>query len=305
MRYRIFAAAWILVLVLPFVLPRYTTSLLNLTLINVILVASLNLVMGYGGQLSLAQAGFFGLGAYTSGVLSVRYGISPWVGVVAAIVLTAVISYIVGKPTLRLRGNYLAMATLGLNAILSVLFVNLRDVTGGPNGLSGVPSLQAGSIAFDNDARFSVLAWLGATITLLVVRNLVDSRVGRALRALGESEVAAASLGVDTQRYKLRTFIVAAACAGLAGSLYVHYLNFASPETFDFAASVMLVVAVAIGGIRSFFGPLIGAVIITILPELLRETHDLEVLVFGVSLVVILVFFPRGLAGIAARRATS
>lgn len=305
MRRQWFVAVWIALIALPFVIPHFALSVANMILINLILVASLNLLMGYAGQLSLAHAAFFGLGAYTSGVLAVHFGVSPWLGIFAAIGLAAAAAAIVGLPTLRLRGHYLAMATLGLNAIASVLFVGLRDLTGGPNGLTGVPSFKIAAFAFDNDQRFFFLAWFGASLTLLAINNVVDSRIGRALRALGQSEAAAASLGVDSQRYKLRIFVLTAGMAALAGTLYVHYLNFASPETFDFSASVMLVVAVALGGTGSLAGPVIGALIITLLPELLRDTRDLQILIFGISLVVVLLFFPRGIVGLFRKRATS
>ncbi len=297
--YLAFAVLWMVLLLMPLVAPNHYFVNLGISwLIDLILIASLNLLMGYGGQLSLSHAAFFGLGAYTSGVLSAKFGLSPWLGLFAAIALTGVVAVLIGSPTLRLKGHYLAMATLGFNAIASVLFVEWRDWTGGPNGLINVPSVSLFGVSLSGDVRFFYFAWAMAGVVLLVILNLLDSRMGRALRALSSSELAAAAMGVDVHRYKVQVFVLTAVMAAIAGYLYVHHNNFASPESFDFMTSVMMVVVVALGGTGSFWGPFLGALVYVVLPELLQSAADFQVLFFGVSLLVVLLFFPRGLSGL-------
>jgi branched-chain amino acid transport system permease protein len=301
-RLRGIAVLWLLFAAWPFVAGNdYVLSLGIYFFINLLLIGGLNLVMGYGGQISLCQAGFFGLGAYVSGALAVKYGVPPAIGLVLAPLGTALAALVIGLPALRLRGNYLAMATLGFNAILSVLFVELVGLTGGPNGLAGIPPIRLLGIAFDGAARFFWLAWLAGAALMAVLALLLASRAGRALRAVAGSEIAAASMGVDPFRTKLAAFAVSAAAAGLAGALYAHFNQYASPETFSFSASVLLVVMVALGGWGHYWGPLFGAAIFTAVPELLRRFQDTELLVFGIGMVLVLLFLPEGVAGAAQR----
>lgn len=301
-RIRLVAVVWILFAAWPFVAGNdYVLSLGVFFFVNLLLLGGLNLVMGYGGQISLCQAGFFGMGAYMSGVLSVRWGVPPAFGALAAMAGAAVSAFVIGVPALRLRGHYLSMATLGFNAILSVLFNELVSVTGGPNGLSGVPPIALFGFAFDTPARFFWLAWLAGLVLMLLVASLLASRAGRALRAVSGSEVAADSMGVDTFRVKLASFMASAVAAGLAGALYVHFNQYASPETFSFSASVLLVVMVAIGGWGRYWGPLFAAAVFTAVPEFLRRIQDAELLVFGACMVVVMLFLPGGIASLAAR----
>jgi branched-chain amino acid transport system permease protein len=296
--YRGLAVLWVLLAAVPWIAPNsYWLNMGTLWLTNLLLVASLNLLMGYSGQISLAHGAFFGIGAYVSGVLGAKYGISPWIGLPAALSATGLVALLVGWPTLRLRGHYLAMATLGFNAIASVLFVELRDWTGGPNGLVNIPPYVLFGMKLDSDRAFYFLALVGVGIALLLVLNLLDSRTGRALRALSTTEVGAECMGVDVHKYKILVFIVSAMLAALAGCLYAHHNAFVSPESFDFMTSTMLVVMVALGGTGHWWGAFLGALIYTVLPEALRSFGDLELLIYGVSLVLVLLFFPRGLGG--------
>jgi branched-chain amino acid transport system permease protein len=274
---------------------EFAASLAVEYLINLILVASLNTIMGVCGQISIGHAGFFGLGAYASGVLSAKLGVSPWLGLPVAVGTAALGAALLGVPALRLRGHYLAMATLGGNAILVVLFNQLVDVTGGPNGLLGVKTFALGSYRLDTQARVLPLVWLAALIVMLGLLNLDHSRVGRALRAIAGGEIAANSLGVDTFRTKLTIFVLTASMAGLAGGLYVHANAFASPETFSVSASVLLVVMVALGGSGRYWGAPLGALVMTLVPELLRAVEDWEMLLFGLCLIGVLLALPGGL----------
>ncbi|MFT4115488.1 branched-chain amino acid ABC transporter permease [Bradyrhizobium sp.] len=297
--HRLLLIVWLVLLVVPVVAPNaYFVSLANMMLINLILIASLNLLMGYGGQISLGHAGFYGLGAYVSGVLGVKLGLSAWIGLPAAALLTGLAALIIGIPALRLRGLYLSMATLGWNAILVVLFNRLIDVTGGPNGLLGVRPFAFGGFALDSDVRQFPLVWLVSLLVMVAILNLLGSRIGRALRAVATNELGADAVGIDSFRTKLLVFVLSAGMAGIAGSLYVHVNQFASPETFSVSNSILLVVMVAIGGSGLFWGPVFGALIYTAVPQLLLEYEDAELMLFGLAMLVVLIASPSGIAGL-------
>jgi branched-chain amino acid transport system permease protein len=280
---------------------EFTATLAVSFLINLILVASLNTITGVCGQISIGHAGFFGLGAYGSAILSARLGLSPWIGLPAGCAAAALGACLLGVPALRLRGHYLAMATLGGNAIVVVLFNQLTGLTGGPNGLVGVPPFTFGGYRLDTEARILPLVWLAALAIMLGLLNLDHSRIGRALRAIAGSELAANSLGIDTYRTKLAIFVLTAAMAGLAGGLYVTANAFASPETFSVSASVLLVVMVAIGGWGRYWGAPLGALVMTLVPELLEAAEDWQLLLFGLSMIVVLLVLPGGLVQLADR----
>lgn len=299
---RILGSIWLLLIVFPWISPNsYITSLGIMFFINIMLIASLNLVMGYCGQISLCHGGFYGLGAYVSGVITAKYGLPVVLGMVGAIGGAALAALIIALPTLRLRGHYLAMATLGFGVILSVFFVELVDLTGGPNGLVGIPPVSFLGLSFEGHAAFFYLSWVISLLMMLGILNLVNSRLGRAMASVSTSEIGAASLGVNTHMIKVQVFVLAASIAALAGAMYGHYNQYASPETFSFFTSVLLVMMVALGGWGSYWGPLFGAIIFTVIPEFLRSFHDLELFIFGFSMVVILMFYPGGIAAIVRK----
>lgn len=289
---------WLLLLAIPlFGFNDYLVSLGTSFLINLVLIASLNVLIGYCGQISLGHAGFYGLGAYSAGILSAKLGLNPWLGLPVACLVSASAAVVIGIPALRLKGHYLAMATLGFNAILAVLFDQLVSWTGGPNGLLGVRPLAFGSFALSSQARIFPIVWLCAGLVMLALLNLIQSRVGRAIRAVATSQIAAESLGIDAFRYKLIVFVLTAGMAGLAGSLYVESNLYASPESFGFSSSILLVAMVALGGWGRYAGAFLGALIYTGAPELLRTFQDAQLLIFGAGMIAVLLFFPSGLAG--------
>jgi len=273
----------------------YYLTLINFIGIHAMLVVGLNLLMGYGGQISLGHAAFFGLGAYTSGILTATYGVNPWLAMLAGLVVCGITAFLIGVPALKLRGYYLAMATLGFGIIVYIFFTEAQGLTGGPSGLVGIPPLSLGGFKLDTPKRLYLLIWPVLGVILGLSANLVDSRTGRALRALHESEPAAQSLGVDTARLKLLVFIWSALYASLAGSLYAHTLNFIAPASFGFMFSIKLVTMVVLGGMASIWGSLLGAAVLTVLPEVLTAFHDYEVIIFGAILMVVMIFLPRGL----------
>jgi branched-chain amino acid transport system permease protein len=285
---------------------RTPYALSNMVLIGIysLVTIGLCLLMGYAGQISLGQAAFFGLGAYGSGILTVRFGWSPWIALLFAALLTAAIAYFIGIPMFRLRSHYLAMGTLAFGAIITIVMNEWKVYTGGPTGLPGIPRLTLGTVPIKSDVAYYYLAWGTTILGLIIALNLVRSRFGRALRAIRDSEPAAQSLGIDTGRYKLATLVISAIYASVAGSLYAHYIIFISPTAFDFGVSVRLVLMVAVGGLASIWGAPFGTAAVILLTMALREIVPLftrygsgehQIIAYGLLLVVIMIFMPDGL----------
>lgn len=286
----------LLVAVLPMLLSgSYLLNVLIFVGIHTMLAVALNLLLGFAGQISLGHAGFFGLGAYASGILTSTYGINPWIAMAAAAAVVTVLAFAVGFPILKLKGHYLAMATLGLGIIFFIVFNEAVNLTGGPSGLSGIPSLKAGSLTFDNDLKNYGLVWLFTLGTVLLSVNLANSRIGRALRAIHDSEVAARVMGVNARLLKVQIFALSACISTIAGSLYAHTMGFISPTSFGFNFSVELVTMVIIGGLGSIYGSLVGAFILTILPEALRTFQDYDIIIYGLILILMTMYLPGGL----------
>ncbi|MCK6454036.1 MAG: branched-chain amino acid ABC transporter permease [Alphaproteobacteria bacterium] len=280
--------------VLPFALPnRYFYDVAILAGINAIVCVGLNLLIGYTGQISLGHAGFFGLGAYASAILT-GYGCPAPAAMAAGAVIVGALAALVGRPILRLKGHYLAMATLGMGIIISIVITTEDRVTGGPDGMAVAPFGLLGWSVQGEEAWYWVIgASLVATVALAL--NLIASPVGRALRAIHGSETAAEVMGVDVARYKRMVFVLSAVLAALAGSLAAHYSGFVSPAKAGFMHSIELVTMVVFGGMASTLGAVVGAVLLTVLPQLLTVLKDYELLMFGALLMGTMILMPRGL----------
>ncbi len=286
----------ILILIFPWaVRNNYFLMVLNVAALNFIVVIGLNLLMGYAGQISLGQGAFFGLGAYLTAIFTVTLGLPLWPAMGLSLLITALVAYIIGVPTLKLEGHYLVMATLGFNVITYILSIQLEPVTGGPSGFAGIPRLQIGGLILDSDKKMYFLLWAVSLLVFILSLNLIHSRVGRALAALSHNEIVAKCAGIPTENYKIKIFVFSAFLASLAGALYAHYFTFISPGTFSFFYSIQVVTMVLVGGIGSLWGSLCGAILLTVLPELLHPVKEYNVLIYGLILMLILVFFPRGL----------
>jgi branched-chain amino acid transport system permease protein len=262
--------------------------------LNAITTMGLSLLMGYAGQISLGHAAFLGIGAYSSGILTTRYGLHPLMAFLAGALLSAAVAALVGKPTLRLKGHYMAVATLGFGEIVFIAFNELSSLTGGPSGLSNIPPLSFGGIAMEG-TPFLYLVWGVAFAVLAFSLNIINSRVGRALRAVHGSELAAKAMGIDAGRCKLNVFVLSAVYASMAGSLYAHFLAFISPNAFSLMSSILLLMMVVIGGSQTLWGAVAGAAILTLLPQYLRSLEDFEVLAYGAILLAGLLFMPQGI----------
>ena len=303
-RYRLLPLFGIILflLALPLLLSSsYQYNVAVLAGFNALVCVGLNLLIGYAGQISLGHAGFVGLGAYASAILVTNYGWPAPLALVAAAAGVGAIAYAVGRPILRLRGHYLAMATLGVGVIISIVLKTETGLTGGPDGMSVAP-FQILGMAVEGDRT-----WYWVVAALLVVEvwlslNLVDSPAGRALRAVHGSELAADTLGVDTAAYKLRVFVLSAVMASVAGSLWAHCLAFVTPGASDFFHSIELVTMVVFGGMASTVGAVVGAAALTVLPQLLTVFQDYEHILLGAVLMLTMVFMPRGLVPTLAER---
>lgn len=282
----------------PFLIPNnYYLTILILGCLHAMNAVGLCLLVGHAGQISLGHAGFYGLGAYTSAYLSTTLGLPVEVSMLAGVALTVVVSILVGLPSLKLKGHYLAMATLGFGIILSILFTETVDITGGPSGFVGIPRLSLFGWELSRDVDLYRLIVVLLCLLVWLCFNVLHSRIGRALRALHTSEGAARAMGVDIARYKLFVFVLSATFSALAGVLYAHYLTFIAPASFGFMFSVELIVMVVLGGMVSIPGAIVGAFFITILPEFLRAFENIEIVLFGLILILSMMFVPDGLAG--------
>ena len=269
--------------------------------LNAIVVIGLNLLMGYTGQISLGHAGFYGLGAYASAVLTTHYGWPPLAALAAGAVATGLLALLLARPVLKLKGHTLAMATLGLGIIISIVINNETQWTGGPDGIGVSTFSVAGLEIAGEKSWYLVCAVLLLLVTWLAL-NLIDSPVGRALQAIHGSEVAARVVGVDTTRFKVRVFVLSAVIASIAGSVSAHYIGFITPNLAGFFHSIELVTMVVVGGMASIFGSIIGAALLTILPQLLSSFEGWETVVFGVILMATMIFMPKGLVPSLASR---
>lgn len=285
----------LVLLPVPLILANpWKLGILNLIALHAIVVLGLNLFIGYAGQVSLGHAAFFGLGAYGSAILTTVFSVQALPAMILTAAGVALTAFVIGIPTLRLSGHYLAMATLGFNIVVHNIFVQWDRVTGGPSGLSGIPPFAVLGLAVHGEVRQYYLLWGAAMIALTLSLNLVRSGVGRGLAALAEDEVSAAAMGVDVRRGKVAIFIVSSIFASIGGSLFAHYMGTITPDTFGIFASIDFVIMVVIGGMGSLWGSLAGATIVTLLPHLLGPLEDSRDIIYGLIVVAILLFLPRG-----------
>lgn len=281
--------------VLPLFLPNsfYFDVVINGGIAAIVCVG-LNLLVGYAGQISLGHAGFFALGAYSSAILTDNFGWPPIVSLVSGLLVVAVLAFVIARPILRLRGHYLAMATLGMGIIISIVLNQEVDLTGGPDGIP-VSSFSVLGWEINSELGWYWIVGGSLMVTVWLALNLIDSAVGRALKAVHGSEIAAQVAGIDTTRYKILIFVISAVMAAYAGSLFAHYTGFLTPSEGSFFRSIEFITMVVLGGMASVFGSVIGAAILTVLPQFLTVFHDYEHVMFGLVMMLTMIFMPRGL----------
>lgn len=270
-------------------------------------VVGLNLLVGYAGQISLGHAGFFGAGAYVSAVLTGTYGWTAVPALLFAAVLVGTLAWLVGRPILKLKGHYLSMATLAIGFIVAIVINNEGWLTGGPDGMPVPPFSVFGwelssfnqyslfGINFGGDVAWYFFAGCVLLVAVWIADNIIDSPIGRALRSVHGSEIAARVVGVDTARYKSLVFVISAVYASVMGSLYAHFSGFITPHLASFDQSIVLITMVVLGGMASTFGVILGAVVLMLLPQVLADFQELEMIMFGLILMLTMIFMPKGL----------
>ena len=282
-------------LVLPFVLPNsFYVDLAIRMAINAVIVLGLNLLIGFAGQISLGHAGFLGIGAYASAALPAHLGWHPLLAMGAGAAAAGLLAAVLARPIFKLKGHYLAMATLGLGIIINIVVRTEAAWTGGPDGMPVAPLSLAG-FEISGDKHWYWIAAVLLSVSVWASLNMIDSPFGRALRALHGSEVASKVVGVDVIRYKVAIFVMSAMFASLMGSVTAHYVGFVTPNLADFFHSIELVTMVVIGGMASVYGSVVGAVLLTALPQALTSFEGWETVVFGAILMLCMIFLPKGL----------
>ena len=293
-------AVWAL---LPHVLSRHLIDLLVFTAIYTIAGAGVGLLLGQCGIVNLGQAAFYGIGAYSCAYLTVELGYPNVAGFVVGSTISVAIALVVGWPVLRLTDYFLALATLALSIIASSIFYEWDWLTGGELGIGGIPKLDFFGFRLDTPGRFYYLAWAVAFLAILLVSNLVHSRTGLMLRGMRDSSTATASLGIDLQWLRTRVFMLSALLGSIAGGLFAHYVSFTSVQSFTVDKSIGFLLIPVLGGVRSLWGVVLGAMFVTILPELLSQIGDIHQILFGLALVAVVVLLPDGLAGLIRQTA--
>jgi branched-chain amino acid transport system permease protein len=290
-----------LLLVLPWLLPgRGILNSLVICGILYIAVLGLDVLMGFAGQVSLGQAGFMAIGGYTAAILATTYGISPLLGTAAGVLLSVISAMVLSLVTVRLRGHFLALATLAFGLMVDSLTVGLGDVTGGPSGLAGIPAFSIGSYAFSTPTQMYYLVAAIIIVLVLVLHGGMRMGFGRALQAVRTDQTAAAALGVDVPRYKLAAVVISAALASLSGSLYAFYFHFLSPDMVGTPRSFEMIAMLVAGGEGTLVGPLLGVVLLTLLPTVFQPFALYKTFAEGLLLVVCFLWLPEGLFGAAA-----
>lgn len=290
---------------IPFVISsNYVFSILTMIGFYALVCIGLTTLTGYAGQISLGHAAFYGIGAYSSAILTGTYGFNSFLAIMIGAVISAIVALIVGIPTFRLKGYYLALATLGFGIIIFTLFKELSSITGGSNGFFGIPSISLFGFEFISDVSYFYLIWVFVLFAMLFMRNIIHSRIGRGLRSIEGSEIAADAVGVNLMNYKLQIFILSAIFASVSGSLLAHYVSFINPELFVANTSIFFLIMVIIGGKGNIWGSIVGAATYVLLDELLKQYlpvflpnlgGEFEIVFFGILLVLILIYMPNGL----------
>lgn len=283
---------------------EYLLHILIISGIYIILTLSLNLILGYTGIPALGHIAFACVGAYTSSLLALNYGISPWIGLFIGACFASILGLVIGFPSMRLKGDYLALATFGFGVIVYSVSKNWVDLTRGPMGLPGIPKFSVLGFELQPVWAYLILVMVFVFITTFIINRIVDSPFGRNLRSIREDEIASLSIGKNINKYKLIVFVVGAFFAGIAGSLYAHYITFIDPSSFTVMESIAVLLMVVFGGMGNIKGSFIGALILVIFPEMLRflgmpssVAAPLRQMIYGLLLIVLMLKRPQGVIG--------
>lgn len=283
---------------------EYLLHILVIAGIYIILTLSLNLIVGYTGLPALGHSAFSCIGAYTSSLLALKFGISPWIGLLAGATLGALLGMVIGYPSIKLKGDYFALATFGFGIIVYSVAKNWVSLTRGPMGLPGIPGFSVLGYQLSEIWTYLILVLVFVVITVFIIHRIVNSPFGRVLKSIREDEIASEMLGKNTAKYKLMAFIIGAFFAGIAGSLYAHYITFIDPSSFTVMESITVLLMVIFGGMGSISGSIVGATTLVVLPEILRFlgmpssiAAPMRQMIYGLLLIVLMVKRPQGLIG--------
>lgn len=283
--------AWPILLVgQPYIL---RTSII--VLLYVVLALSLNFVLGFAGQLSMGHAAFYAVGAYTTALLTVNLKISFWVALVISTVVAGIFGLLLGIPTLRLKGDYLAITTIGFGEILRLVLINWTSFTRGPAGIPAIPSPKIFGVVINSNIGYFYLILVLAGFTIFISYRLLDSRLGRGLIAVRDDEIAAESMGINSTYLKILAFVLGAAIAGMAGSFFSTFVHYVNPDNFTYMESVVILTMVVLGGVGSIPGVILGAAVLAILPEVLRDIATYRYAIYGILLVLMMIIRPQGM----------
>ncbi|MGI6005660.1 MAG: branched-chain amino acid ABC transporter permease [Christensenellales bacterium] len=295
-------AACALYILLPMVVANtYVLHIVIVVGIYCILALSLNLVVGFAGQLSFGHIAFYGVGAYTGALLMLRLGVSFWLALPISALFSALAGFLLGLPTLRLRGDYLAIVTLGFGEIVRLVLINTTDLTRGPLGLPGIPAPKIFGYSFSGPVPYYYIIALLVAFTVFFLRRLTTSGIGLSMLTVKGDEIAASSIGILPVKYKLMAFVLSSAFAGAAGTFYASYISFISPDTFIYNGSVTILAMVVLGGLGSIPGSMIGAALLLVVPELLRAANEYRMILYGLLMVVMMIYRPQGFWGMDKR----
>jgi branched-chain amino acid transport system permease protein len=281
--------------ILPMFLKSYGIYLMTLLCVYLMAAFGLNLIVGYAGQMSIGQAAFYGIGAYIAGILETKLGVSFWFVLPIAAIACFVVGLALGFPALRVQHHYLAFATLGFNVLVFLIMRNEEALTGGTFGISNIPRPSLLGLSLESNLAFFYFCFVSVILLALVVWWILRSPWGRAFAALRDNPIRAESTGVNITAYTLLAFAIGAACAGIGGVYLASLVNFIEPGQFHLSVSLMMLLAVIVGGSGRFFGPVLGSVVVILLPEWLRFLQDWYLAIFGFAVIVLMVFLPGGL----------
>ncbi|MBW2333517.1 MAG: branched-chain amino acid ABC transporter permease [Deltaproteobacteria bacterium] len=284
-------------LLIPLAIGRpFIYTILILSGINALVALGLLLLVGYAGQISFGHAGFMAIGAYTSAIIATRYDLTVMMGMICGLIFTSLIAILIAIPILKLKGYYLAMATLAFGVVLSKLLIELEWLTGGPVGIGAIPPLEFFSFTVEGDEAYLIIVWCIVFVVYFFCKNILNSHIGRILKGIDLDEQVVGCHGVDVRKVKSNIFVFSAILASLAGSLYAHYMKYISPEVFSADLSVFLIMMVFLGGTSHVWGAILGALLLNILPEILRSYKDISMGLYGLALVLIVILMPKGLS---------
>jgi branched-chain amino acid transport system permease protein len=275
----------------------YFILLLCMIGMYIISVSGLDILFGYSGQISLGHAGFYGIGAYASAILSTKLEMPAFISMVSAVIVAIIFAILLAMPAAKLVHHFLALLTIAFGQLFYLVVANSDELTGGFSGINFIPPFEIGPFALDTNFKYYYLILASVIVCLLIKQRIIKSRIGRAFVAIRENSHAANGSGINVTSYKMMAFAISAAFTAFSGALYAHFIRFVSPESFVLNQSIIFLTMLLFGGMGNFYGPIIGAVIITIINEYFQALGNYQMLIYGVFIILILMFMPKGLVG--------